>query len=386
MTHNTDILSSDTSDDPTPSMTADNPKPSSQITLIDPRWINLHTLLGDYLSGSVALFADRFELSLPVANILVNDARDISVLCLIANITPPTPQNAKKPSPKAHLKHQKILELSVLDTQTLDTLMPMLDSLGDKHSVATALLSKKYPHIHQRAIGDILAMVATISNYYADKLAYIGKLNHEEKATWLTLQWLFVKDLYPLAQDLNITPTLPNLAYSDYQSKLGKDAIIFDDSTYTVPSYRWLIEFAQYLQTLPPQTLLIGKTLGEIAIDDTPTTDTAETPQAQNKHGDGIFGKYLKKIGLPWLIASVLILLIIAFSLWRVFKPTQDNTPTPPPSNEPAVIQDVAIVRVDDDKTQQSPTQENPKQDNPKQDKPAQYKFTQNNTTGSSDK
>lgn len=304
----------------------------STITTIDPNYINLHALLHRYFKGSYAIFADFLGVPILQAERLCQDSIDITLLCLIDDALTGLHPERQKP-----LKSPESVRL---DTQILKTFttLPLEDILRKNASKATSYLATAHRLDHKKA-QDALALVASICVYYIDKLVFDAHLNSDEQKTWLGLQPAFVREpLADLAAVFDVNLNLPFHTHTTYQKKLGRDALLFDDTTYRVPSYRWLTALATLIKDGTDNTLGVGKMLNL-----TPLPKTTDQPKRPLK---------------PWHYAlAVAVLLGVLAVFWAVSSDEEDTAPPAQTTNEPSetdsapVIADVAIVRIDNDDT-----------------------------------
>ncbi|MDO4427426.1 MAG: hypothetical protein Q4B88_04785 [Moraxella sp.] len=303
------------------------------ITTIDPNYINLHALLHRYFKGSYAIFADFLGVPILQAERLCQDSIDITLLCLINDALTGTHPERQKP-----LKSPEAVRL---DTQILKTFttLPLEDILRKNTSKATSYLTTAH-RLDPKKARDALALVASICVYYIDKLIFDAKLNQDEQKTWLGLQPAFVREpLADLAAIFDVNLNLPFHTHTTYQKKLGRDALLFDDTTYRIPSYRWLTALATLIKDGTDNTLGVGKMLNL-----TPLPKTIDTPKSPQK---------------PWhyALAAAVFLGVLAIFL-AISSDEEDTSVTltqttqePNETDSAPVIPDVAIVRIDNDDT-----------------------------------
>lgn len=296
----------------------------SATLMLDPNYINLHTLLHRYFTGSYAVFADVLSLPAKKVEVVCQDSIDIVLVSLISEAQAESSfgELPAAPSPVAF----------VASTVNAYPTLPLTKILGKNLDMATHYLMEK--HTLTKATADkILSLVGTLCVYYVDRLSKDGRLNDEEQRLWLGLQTVFLpKKTQAIVKAMKLVLTPLHLK-SDNDPK--KDKLKFEQKRIKIPNWRWLVTLALTIQREEP--LELAK---DGRIDFTPQFDYSLAPTAKPEF-DGV--RY------AWFGVGALMVAVVGILAVKVLSPSAPVVQeTAVKTTQKPVIQDVAIVRVDD--------------------------------------
>ncbi len=315
----------------------------TDVPLISPNALNLHTKLVSFSQAAVCLLAHHLRISTTQAALLSVQTAYIFPMLMERHLL--TGSGDK-------LQAQNLAIEKRLDMHTLPNLLVRHFELNDE--TLTALQQKTNVPTNKIQAGfDIMAQLCL---YVIQTLFAHSNLNRADKLEFFKIQRLFWQDEQILwAAILKIDSQKPNYQVSDYYKKLGGARKRFDDSQWALPNHAWLFELIDAINQLPP--LKIGRAIKQTS----PPTNKARHPWLASaiRHKTA-------------LIATLIFVGMAAASLALFDK----KTPTPTSPTPKAIPQDIAIVRTDDAPSDDKPTQaqnsdssaDNPSADNSKKD------------------
>lgn len=295
----------------------------SATLLLDPNYINLHALLHRYFAESHAVFAEFLALPDRQAKEMSKDGVDIVLLSLISQAlaVSPIPSSPTTPPKVAFTSEQLAAYPSLPLGQVLGQNLEMaIHCLMARHTITKATAEK------------LLAPLATFCVHYIDRISHDGRLTAEQKRLWLGLQTRFLpKHTLTIAKSLGLV--LVDIDVGSH-AEFEQDKLQFDQKSYKLPNWRWLVTLALTLQREEPLVLTKGG-----VVDFAPQFDYA-LPPADKPAFDST--RY------AWLGVGVLMVVVGGLLAVKIFSPA---VPEPAPvvqQVQKPVIKDVAIVRVDD--------------------------------------
>lgn len=310
----------------------------SATLMLDPNYINLHALLHRYFTGSYAVFAEVLNLPAKKAETVCQDSIDIVLVSLISEAQAESSFGGlpTTPSPVAF----------VASTLSTYPTLPLTQILGKNLDMAIHHLMEKYT-LTKAVAEKTLSLLGTLCVYYVDRLSKDGRLSDEQQRLWLGLQTVFLpKKTQAIVKAMKLVLTPPHLK-TDNDSK--KDKLKFEQKRIKIPNWRWLVTLALTIQREEPLELV-----RDGRIDFTPQFDYSPAPTAKPEF-DGV--RY------AWFGVGALMVAVVGILAVKVFSPSAPVVQeTAVKTTQKPVIQDVAIVRVDDkaDKKLDNP----PKSDN----------------------
>lgn len=296
----------------------------TDVPLISPNALNLHTKLVSFSQAAVCLLAHHLRISTTQAALLSVQTAYIFPMLMERHLL--TGSGDK-------LQAQNLAIEKHLDMHTLPNLLVRHFELNDE--TLTALQQKTNVPTNKIQAGfDIMAQLCL---YVIQTLFAHSNLNRADKFEFFKIQRLFWQDEQILwAAMLKIDSQKPNYQVSDYYKKLGGARKRFDNGQWALPNHAWLFELIDTINQLPP--LKIGRAIKQTSL-----------PTNKARH--------------PWLASAIrhkaaliatLIFVGMAVASLALF---DKKTPAPTSPTPKAVPQDIAIVRTDDAPSDDKPAQ-----------------------------
>lgn len=296
----------------------------TDVPLISPNALNLHTKLVSFSQAAVCLLAHHLRISTTQAALLSVQTAYIFPMLMERHLL--TGSGDK-------LQAQNLAIEKHLDMHTLPNLLVRHFELNDE--TLTALQQKTNVPTNKIQAGfDIMAQLCL---YVIQTLFAHSNLNRADKLEFFKIQRLFWQDEQILwAAMLKIDSQKPNYQVSDYYKKLGGARKRFDNGQWALPNHAWLFELIDTINQLPP--LKIGRAIKQTSL-----------PTNKARH--------------PWLASAIrhkaaliatLIFVGMAVASLALF---DKKTPAPTSPTPKAVPQDIAIVRTDDAPSDDKPAQ-----------------------------
>lgn len=294
---------------------------SATLTL-DAHYINLHALLHRYFAESGAVFAEVLALTAKEADKLCQDSVDICILSFVSQSLA-----------AADIATASFPPSVIFNADNLATLptLPLTDTLKQNTELGVHCLMERHK-LTKTTAEQLLTLTATLCVHYIARLASDGRLTDEQKRLWLALQTHFLpKNTLTIAQTLGLVLTDIN---ADNYPSFAHDKLKFDNKK--LPNWRWLITLALSVQREDSPQLKRGELMNFA-----PQFDY--TPQAPSKKAvDGVWYAWL---GVGVVMVGVLGVLGIKETRSSKLSAMPDTSATV--QVQKPVVQDVAIVRVD---------------------------------------
>lgn len=345
-------------------------------SLLNPQLVNLHRQCTLALANLAPLIANEMRISVGQAKLLITHSIDAGLVFLLKKYNDnPQAIHLQSNHLSHHAKLHQTLHGNRLDTHIFHNIPKQSCEqlfLDKSEEVVRRLsLTAKVPtHIAKQ----VASIVATLCQHHLEVLATDSKLEYGEKKEWLALQPIFLQKYAPTelwAAIAQTTLTAPTLKTGDIRVKLGLKESAFDQSEIALPNLPWLINLAHIAEQKYQKPLAIGQiahphdpvfdeklksVMAELSanITNDPKKSVAKSAKLPPKQPENNSPRF------AWLISgAVMACALLVFAVPKLFgdKPPAQAVvakTTAKPANDTKIEglghQDIAVVRVKDDK------------------------------------